>query len=294
MIKSVVYAGHKPGTRLLILGAVHGNETCGTSAIHRVMRDIDAGQIEIARGQVTFVPVANARAYDAGQRFVERNLNRYLLPSANPQTYEARLSNILCPMLESCDMLLDLHSYTIGGPPFACIETPDKELVRLAAAMGAEAAVFGWESGYAASGRAAANPDEGIGTTAYATRFGAKAVLIECGQHKDPNSVEVATRAIRKTLKLAGLTSEPAPEESSNPIPVLKIAQIYFRADDGVFAEPWKNLTPVKQGQWLATRADGERLVAPCDGYVILPNLKVDLGAEWFYLGVKVDAEARL
>lgn len=287
MIKSIVYSGHKPGMRLLVLGAVHGNEVCGTAAIKRVMQEIDAGQIEIACGQATFVPTANSRAYASGQRYLERNLNRYLLPSANPQTYEARLSNILCPMLEACDMLLDLHSYTIGGPPFACLETPDKEAVRLAAAMGAEAAVFGWEEGYAASGRAAANPDEGVGTTAYATRFGAKSVLIECGQHKDAEAVEVAYRAIRRAMRLAGLTAEPALEESAKPIPVLKIAQIYFRTDDGVFAEPWKNLTPVKQGQWLATRADGERIIAPCDAYVILPNLRVDLGAEWFYLGVK-------
>lgn len=287
MIKSVVYSGYKPGIKLLILGAVHGNEVCGTAAIQRVMQEIDAGQIEIASGQVTFVPMANSRAYASGQRFMERNLNRYLLPSANPQTYEARLSNILCPMLESCDMLLDLHSYTIGGPPFACIETPDQETIRLAAAMGAEAAVFGWEDGYAASGRAAANPDEGVGTTAYATRFGAKAVLVECGQHKDPGAVEAAYRAVRKAMRLAGVTAEPSLEDSAKQIPVLKISQIYFRTDDGVFAEPWKNLTPVKQGQWLATRADGERILAPCDAYVILPNLKVDLGAEWFYLGVK-------
>lgn len=287
MIKSITYSGSRLGLRLLILGAVHGNEACGTAAIHRAMQEIDAGKIEIASGQVTFVPTANSRAYASGQRFMERNLNRYLLPSANPQTYEARLSNILCPMLEACDMLLDLHSYTIGGPPFACLETPDQEAVRLAATMGAEAAVFGWEEGYAASGRAVVHPDEGVGTTAYATRFGAKAVLIECGQHKDPVAVEAAYHAIRRALRLAGVTSEPALEETAKPIPVLKIAQIYFRTDDGVFAEPWKNLTPVKQGQWLATRADGKRIVAPCDAYVILPNLKVDLGAEWFYLGVR-------
>jgi len=31
--QSVSFAGLAPGARLIVLGAVHGNETCGTQAI---------------------------------------------------------------------------------------------------------------------------------------------------------------------------------------------------------------------------------------------------------------------
>ncbi len=36
--KSIRYQGPRPGPRLVVLGAVHGNETCGTRAIERITR----------------------------------------------------------------------------------------------------------------------------------------------------------------------------------------------------------------------------------------------------------------
>ena len=53
--KSVSYRGLAPGPRLIVLGAVHGNETCGTQAIQRVIAEIDSGSLQIAAGEGTFV-----------------------------------------------------------------------------------------------------------------------------------------------------------------------------------------------------------------------------------------------
>ena len=47
--KSVSYTAVAPGTRLIVLGAVHGNETCGTRAIERVIAEIDAGSLRLER-----------------------------------------------------------------------------------------------------------------------------------------------------------------------------------------------------------------------------------------------------
>ena len=41
--KSVNYTALAPGPRLIIMGATHGNEVCGTQAIRRVMEEIDSG-----------------------------------------------------------------------------------------------------------------------------------------------------------------------------------------------------------------------------------------------------------
>ncbi|MCA3176279.1 MAG: succinylglutamate desuccinylase/aspartoacylase family protein, partial [Burkholderiales bacterium] len=49
--------GLAPGPQVLVLGAVHGNEICGTRAIERVLREIDDGSLKIERGSVTFIPV---------------------------------------------------------------------------------------------------------------------------------------------------------------------------------------------------------------------------------------------
>src|ERR1700722_2564509 len=118
MIESIVYTGPNPGPKLLVLGAVHGNEKCGTLAIKRICREFDEGRLKILRGQATFSSITNRRAYENNVRFVERNLNRYLVPMAEPDCYEAQLGNVLCPMLAACDVLLDIPCYTVGGPPF--------------------------------------------------------------------------------------------------------------------------------------------------------------------------------
>ena len=63
----------QPGPRLIVLGAVHGNEIAGTRAIERVLSEFDSGALSIVRGTVTFVPVTNPLAYRNAQRIGERN-----------------------------------------------------------------------------------------------------------------------------------------------------------------------------------------------------------------------------
>ena len=62
-LRSVSYRGLAPGSRLLVLGAVHGNEVCGTQAIRQILQEIDSGELALQRGSVTFVPVTNPLAY---------------------------------------------------------------------------------------------------------------------------------------------------------------------------------------------------------------------------------------
>ena len=101
--------GTAAAPRLIVTGAVHGNETAGTKGIRRVLQEIDSGELEILRGLVTFVPVCNPLAYNQMQRVGDRNLNRRLQPTATPQDNEDRIANLLCPMLAEHEVLLDLH-----------------------------------------------------------------------------------------------------------------------------------------------------------------------------------------
>ena len=48
--KSISYVSPRPGTRLVVLGAVHGDETCGTRAIERVVAELDAGTLTLVKG----------------------------------------------------------------------------------------------------------------------------------------------------------------------------------------------------------------------------------------------------
>ena len=287
MIKSFTYTAEEPGPRVLILGAVHGNEVCGTHAIRRVMQDIESNKLRLLRGHVEFVPVANPRAHEAGQRYVERNLNRYFLPTEKPKTYEAKLTNILGKMIEVCDYFIDLHSTTAGGMPFASVEGIDSEEHALAMAMGAEAVLYGWHQAYAVSGHTNPDPDESMGTTAYARLHGAKAVLLECGQHQAMVSIEVAYKAIHNALRFLGIV-EGGENLPQTKMLTIRTTRVVYRGDGGSFVENWGNFSPIKMGQRVAILPDGSFLLAPADGYIILPNANTPPGSEWFYFGESV------
>ena len=120
-LRTLTYHGLAPGPRLLVLGAVHGNELCGARAIAQLIEELDSGALAVQRGTLSLVPVTNPLAYQLKQRTGDRNLNRNMAPSAIPQDFEDRLANVLCPLLDAHDVLLDLHSFHTGGAPFVMI-----------------------------------------------------------------------------------------------------------------------------------------------------------------------------
>jgi predicted deacylase len=302
----------QPGWRLIVLGAVHGNETCGTRGIERVLAELDSGSLQITRGSVTFVPVANPLAYQKGQRTGDRNLNRNLRPNDDPQDYEDRIGNVLCPLLAAHEVLLDLHSFHTAGEPFAMIGPPDNkgtlepfahaaEEEALALRLGPRRIVEGWLDTYAMgvknrlqratpTDRAqmlSTDPSYGVGTTEYMRSQGGYAITLECGQHADPRSPDVAYRAIRNTLAHLKLVDEPAPPARTD-IELLRLAEVTDRhhADDR-FAREWASYDPVKAGETIGTRADGTVLRAPSDGFIVFPNPAATPGNEWFYFALK-------
>jgi predicted deacylase len=288
MVVSYSFHAEQAGPRLLVTGAVHGNEICGARAIPDFVRDFESGRRKLLRGSVTFIPVCNPGAHAADVRYLERNLNRFLVPQEKPDCYEARLGNILCSYLERCDYLLDLHSYTVGGAPFIYAGPPDEVERAYARALGAEAMVFGWQSSYAASGVAQrpVSREESTGTTEYSRRFGAKAVTLECGGHREPHSVEVARRAIGLALNYLEVAEhDPAFVAPRGDLPLIEAKRVFFRKGGGAFTKAWKNFEAVRAGEVIARDGDGTELAAPGDGVLILPHADTADGTEWFYWG---------
>jgi predicted deacylase len=309
-LRTLSYHGLAPGPRLLVTGAVHGNETCGARAITQLLEDIDSGQLAIERGTVTFVPVTNPLAHQLKQRTGDRNLNRNMAPSAIPQDFEDRIANVLCPLLDAHDVLLDLHSFHTGGAPFVMIGPQNNagplepfsqaaEEMQLALHTGPYRIVEGWLDTYArgvqrraaapvAAGTARAqtlvtDPNYGVGTTEYMRSRGGYGVTLECGQHDDPQAVQVARHAILQTLALLGMVSLPL-----EPVPldreILRLVDVLDRehADDR-FSREWRSFDAVKAGELLGVRHSGAEVKAPADGFVVFPNPRGEPGQEWFY-----------
>lgn len=281
MLKSVTFHAETPGPRFLVLGAVHGDEICGPRAINRIMAEFDNGKRTLKQGRLTFVPVCNPRAYARNVRYTEHNLNRNLHPRQAPDSYEAAIGNLLCPLLEDCDVLLDIHSYHVGGPAFVYIDPADAKNAAFGAALGCATVVSNFAGAIAASDKAEA-ASWSVGTTEYAARFGALSVTLECGQHRDPQAPEIAYRAILGALAhLAMLPPAPPPPRPRH----VRTESAVYRTDRGKFAKNWQHLDKVAAGETIAIRAGGEQLKAPHDSIIILPRAEAELNAEWYYLG---------
>ncbi|MEY4561373.1 MAG: hypothetical protein RLZZ618_650 [Pseudomonadota bacterium] len=300
------FAGLQPGPRLIVLGAVHGNETCGTRAIERLLADIEHGRLRIARGLLTLVPVANPLAYARGTRQGDRNLNRRLLPSTEPRDFEDHVANVLCPWLAAHDVLLDLHSFHTAGQPFAMLGPTDNEgpleafahaqaETRLALHLGPTRLVEGWLDTYTRGVRARqrragseasdvpSDPAYGIGTTEYMRTCGGYGVTLECGQHDDPAAPEVAYRAIVQTLALLGLADLPL-QPPSHTFQLLTLSEVTDRLHpDDRFARDWSSFDAVAAGELIGLRHDGTPVTAPTDGHVVFPFPAAEPGQEWFY-----------
>jgi len=303
------FAALTTGPRLIILGAVHGNEVAGSRGIERVVAELDSGALQLARGSVTFVPVTNPLAYHKVQRNGERNLNRNLRPADSPQDYEDRIANVLCPLLAGHEVLLDLHSFQAPSQAFAMLGPQDnqgalepfahaRQEQALAVRLGVNRVVEGWLATYAQgvqqrlartpaqdrAGLLSTDPSYGVGTTEYMRSQGGYAITLECGQHDDPAAPGVAYRAIRNTLAHLGLVDELPPPPSPN-LELLRLVQVVDRYHvDDAFVQTWSSFDPVRAGQPVALRHDGTPVVASADGYIVFPNAKATPGNEWFYL----------
>jgi uncharacterized protein len=304
------FAALRPGPKLIVTGAVHGNEIAGTRGIERVIGELERGEIDLVRGSVTFVPVCNPMAYREKRRMGERNLNRRLLPTATPQDYEDRLGRVLCPLLAEHEVLLDLHSFRSPGRPFVMRGPADNDgalepfrhaaaEAALAAHVGVDRVVEGWMQAYAdgvarrkarglTPGAVHEDPSYGVGTTEWMRSQGGYGVTLECGQHDDPAAPDVAHHAIRQTLALLGLAEGIALQPPQRPFECLRLVEVIDRFDAADrFAKGWTSFDPLHEGELIALRADGTEVRAPRDGFIVFPDVGALPGHEWFYWAAK-------
>ena len=303
----------RAGPRLIVLGAVHGNELCGPRAIERVLAEFESQTLNLLRGNVSFVPITNEKAYEQRQREGDRNLNRNLGPSEHPQDFEDRIANALCPLLGQHDVLIDLHSFQSPGEPFAMLGPANNEGTlqpfalseqeeALAVRLGPRRLVEGWldtyAEGVAARVRRAEQSDDpqtasarllntdpryGIGTTEYMRSVGGMAITLECGQHDDPAGPEVAYQAIINTMAHLRMIDMPAPEPRTD-IELLRLIHVTDRLNPGdTFVKTWSSFDPVKAAEPIGHRHDGTLVTAPGDGFIVFPNTEAMPGNEWFY-----------
>ncbi len=308
------YTGSEPGPLVVVTAAVHGNEPAGVRALEEVFRLLSLEpQINpnfTFRGRLIGL-IGNLQAYRAGQRFLERDLNRMWTPQMlhywrQMQPCERRaewheMGALIAAIHEEllnykpeALIFLDLHTTSTEGGIF-CIPTDDRASLRLAKALCAPV-VLGLLDGLEGTllHFVAANRFEVGGYPHYSV-----GVAFEAGQHADPHSVSRAVAAIIHTLRAAGCVRsedvdtryERVLRAFCEPLPrVTRLRHVHhIRPGDAFGMRPgYTNFQPIRRGEHLADDICGP-VLAPEDGLILMP-LYQPIGTDGFFVVQEVTA----
>jgi len=265
------------GPDVLVTALVHGNELCGAWAL---MHALEAG-VKPRRGTLTlaFCNLAAFDRFDAARpyasRYVDEDINRVWGDSlaARASTTEQRRALELQPYVERADWLLDLHSMSEPGPPVMLTGLLPRNLA-LARELGAPELVIA-DAGHAQGRRMRdhgrfADPDGD-----------ARALLLECGQHGELASREVALDGLARFLVASGCVSKDSLPSSWWLAP--PAAQRVCRVTDAIaaktvnvrFAQRWTTGQVVPEAGTVLGWDDGAPFATPyADCVLVMPSLK--------------------
>lgn len=267
----------KSGKNLLVFGAVHGNEKCGTKAIKQIISEIENGDIFLQSGTVTFVPIANPKAYEEHVRYIDTNLNRIFFKDYKDSSYESTIVGDLIKLIDECDYLLDLHSYSYGKGPFMFQDHETPETDDFATSFNISPILIGWKT---------LHDEDGPQTsTDYAFSAGKVSILVECGQHDDPDAIQVAYNAVKSALSFLHITESNKDQNKEKGHKVRLMTQV-IKVEEGDMIKDWQNMDPIIEGELIAVTASGQEIIAPHNGYIIMPHHAQKIGEEWFYTAV--------
>jgi predicted deacylase len=108
-IPAIVLHGRRPGPKLSVSAAVHGDEINGVEVIRRLVSDVRPEELA---GTMIAVPVVNQLGFMSGQRYLpdRRDLNRSF-PGSQRGALAGRLAHLfMAEIISRCDYGIDLHS----------------------------------------------------------------------------------------------------------------------------------------------------------------------------------------
>lgn len=195
----------KPGPQAAITALIHGNEVCGAHALDLLFRE----KFMPARGRLTLI-FCNVAAYTrfdptdpTASRFVDEDMNRVWGANAldsERRSIELDRAREIEPLLADIDLLLDLHSMQQPSPPLM-LAGPLQKGLDFAAKVGVPATVVA-DQGHKAGLRM--RDYGGFGDPASPKN----ALLVECGQHWEQASRDVAIETMFRFLHAIGQASD--------------------------------------------------------------------------------------
>ena len=267
-----------PGPRVMLSALVHGNELCGAWALLGLLQ----ARVRPERGTLTLA-WCNLDAFDrfdAGDhdasRFVDEDLNRQWIPErmAEGGTRERRRAAALQPFVEAADWLLDLHSMHEPSPPLTLTGMQPRNLALARQLRTPEHVVV--DAGHQDGVRMR---DFGRFGEPDAQQPGTRSLLVECGFHGDPASVDVARDQCLRFLVAAGTMSA---EAAARQLPGWKqpdaprqwglhvTGPVVAKSERFRFIEPFTGLEVIPAAGTVIGDNDGEPVATPYDDCVLV------------------------
>jgi predicted deacylase len=277
------------GPHAMITAVVHGNELCGAIAVDWLMRE----GVRPARGKLSFV-FCNVGAYLAfdpanpqASRFLDEDFNRVwgeAVLDGPRKSRELARARVLRPLIGSADLLLDIHSMQHPTKPLMLCGPLEKGR-EFARAVGVPATVVS-DEGHSAGKRMR---DYG----AFGDPASPKnALLVECGQHWEPASADVAKETALRFLLATGSVARDwiearLPKAAPARQRTIEVTHaVTINSDEFRFAADFRGLETIpRKGDEIAR--DGDTVVrAPYDECVlIMPSRRLGKGQTAVRLG---------
>ncbi|PSQ58167.1 MAG: succinylglutamate desuccinylase [Halobacteriales archaeon SW_9_67_25] len=227
-----------------VVGGIHGDEPCGVQAIESLLDE----QPPVER-PVKLV-VANEAALEAGERYLDDDLNRSFPGDPDSSSHEKRLAARLSDVLAGCETV-SLHSTQSYDDMFAIVNGTGALEREVCPRLSVDAVV---DAGAFDRGRLFVSLDS--------------LVEIECGYQGSEAATENARRVAREFLGAVGALPAERREPRSD-LPVYRLFGQVPKRQARTYEVYASNFEHVPPGEAFAA-ADGEELVAEEGFYPVL------------------------
>ena len=281
------------GPHVMINAVTHGNELCGAITVDYLFRH----DIRPVKGKLT-LGFANYEAYlsfdldnpDAS-RFVEEDFNRVWgddVLNGDRNTVETRRARKMRPIIDSVDLLFDIHSMQHKTPPLMMAGGLAKGR-KLAKGVGLPKHVVS-DFGHAAGTRLRDYGGFGDATSEK------NALLVECGQHWESKSANVAIQSTFRFLQHLNVidshvAAEDIDDQNLPPQTFVEVTDpVTINSDDFKFTQDFKGLEVIKKKETIIAYDGDQPVTTPYDDCtLIMPSRRLQRGNTAVRLGRYVD-----
>lgn len=193
-----VIRADRPGPKVFVTAAIHGDEINGTGIIHDFLFN---DRPDLVAGTLVLAPVINVFGFESHERYLpdRRDLNRSF-PGSASGSLASRVAHVLMrELVGNCDYGIDLHTAAAQRTNFPNIraDLSNSRTRRLAAAFGCMLTVDG--KGPVGSFRREA------------TKAGCPTIILEAGEpwKVEPAVLQIGIRGIRNILSDLGMIELP-------------------------------------------------------------------------------------